>query len=329
MNHSSETKRQPRSFKQVEITVIPTLGPGEQSIIDFHSVINVLNVLRNELMVIGDLLAGNIDLLKASLGACEAQLRMMSDHDASLRNATKVDDFEQLLVDEITNHRTGAKPDPIAFAESMANLQSVLTILKLRAREILARTAAPDRWERFSTDDLNASLRQMFVAVAKNSKGRYRILENAALQTQNDYYIDLKFETAGRSIYLPPVFVDVMRDLIANARKYTQPGGDITAALHQDDTGTQFVVQDTGCGIPPGEIELVVHYGKRASNVTHLRTLGGGFGLTKAFLVTKQFGGRFWIASELGQGTDIRIWLPPVNPDLRETRPSIPVLKKP
>jgi len=111
-----------------------------------------------------------------------------------------------------------------------------------------------------------------------------------------------------------------MRDLIANARKYTPPGGEITAALYQDAHGTKFLVKDTGRGIPPAEIEQVVHFGKRASNVSTVRTLGGGFGLTKAFLVTKQFGGRFWIGSELGKGTNISIWLPPVAPDQRETQ---------
>jgi signal transduction histidine kinase len=38
--------------------------------------------------------------------------------------------------------------------------------------------------------------------------------------------------------------------------------------------------------------------------------MGGGFGLTKAFLVTKQFGGRMWIKSELGVGTRITLKLP-------------------
>lgn len=321
MSQPPEPNRQPRRFKQIEITKIPSLSPGEQSTVDFHSVINVLNVLRCELMVIGDLLAHNVDLLKQSLTLCEEQLRQINDHDASLRHASKVDEFERQLIDEITGQLPRKIPDPVAFAESMGNLQSILTILKLRAREILARNATPNRWERFSVDDLTTSLRQMFVAFAKNSKGRFRVVEDASLQTDRDYYIDLKFETASKSVYLPAVFVDVMRDLIANARKYTPPGGKITATLHQSDTGTQFVVKDTGCGIPPNEIELVVHYGKRASNVANIRTLGGGFGLTKAFLVTKQFGGRFWIASELGQGTDIRIWLPPVAPELRETRP--------
>jgi signal transduction histidine kinase len=38
--------------------------------------------------------------------------------------------------------------------------------------------------------------------------------------------------------------------------------------------------------------------------------MGGGFGLTKAFLATKQFGGRFWLASTVAVGTRVRIQLP-------------------
>ena len=307
-------------MRQVEITEIPPLTPGEQSIVDFHSIINVINVLRCELMVIGDLIAGNVDLLSRGMEMCEDLLRAMSNHDATLRHAAQVEDLERQLLAEIEERLVGVCPEQARFAESMANLQSVLTIMRLRAREVLARAAAPDRWERYTTDQLRDLLLQQFFAIEKNSKGRFRILQNAALQTERDYYVDLKFETAGKSVYLPPVFHDVMRDLIANARKYTPPGGDITAALYQGATGTQFVVKDTGCGIPFDEIEQVAHYGKRASNVGSVRTFGGGFGLTKAFLVAKQFGGRFWIASELGVGTDVRIWLPPVSCDRRETQ---------
>ena len=39
-------------------------------------------------------------------------------------------------------------------------------------------------------------------------------------------------------------------------------------------------------------------------------TMGGGFGLTKAYLVTRQFGGRMWIASRPGAGTRITLSIP-------------------
>jgi signal transduction histidine kinase len=109
---------------------------------------------------------------------------------------------------------------------------------------------------------------------------------------------------------MPLFFKDVMRDLIANARKYTAPGGTINVGVYETDAELRFVVQDTGRGIPPDELQTVVHYGRRGSNVQQVRTMGGGYGLTKAFLVTKRFGGRFWIKSELGVGTRITIIVP-------------------
>jgi signal transduction histidine kinase len=71
-----------------------------------------------------------------------------------------------------------------------------------------------------------------------------------------------------------------------------------------------LVVEDTGKGIPADEIEQVVNYGTRARNVQDQETKGGGFGLTKAWFVTKQFDGRLWIESEEKIGTTITLQLP-------------------
>lgn len=301
-----------RKLPQVEIREIPPLEPGELSLLDFHSVVNVVNVIRCELMVIGELLRQDVSCLHASLARCEQLLASIADRQLSLSQARDAEGFERVIEDEIRQAATDTPPrDKVAFDESVANLASVFPILLLRAAELLSRADDPARWEEYEPAYLTDSLRQVFVAVAKNSKGRYRVLTNAALQTGRDYFIDLNFETPSGRFHLPPIFLDVMRDLIANARKYTEPGGDIIAALYQDADGTSFCVKDTGRGIPADELESVVHFGKRGSNVASVRTLGGGFGLTKAFWVTKQFGGRFWIASEVGKGTEIRLWLPP------------------
>lgn len=160
-------------------------------------------------------------------------------------------------------------------------------------------------------EELRADFREVFTAIEKNSHGRYRIIYNLALQQPTDYYIDFVVECAsGHSIALPILFKDVIRDLIANARKYTRPGGTINVGLYETGTELRFVVQDTGMGIPPDEISQVVRYGQRGSNAAHIRTMGGGFGLTKAVIVTKQLGGRFWIRSELNVGTRITIVIP-------------------
>ena len=300
-------------MKEIEITEIPPLSPGEQSLLDMHSVVNVLNVLRCELTVLGLMAADNEDYFREGLAICDSLLTSLHDPEAALKSAERVEEFEHVVFTELTVklEEPPRRPDPKEETEALENLRTVFAILKVRAQEILARAAAPDRWEPFDLGKLRADFLDVFAAIEKNSKGRYRILYNAARKEQQDYYIDFKFETAGGgSLQMPPVFQDTMRDLVANARKYTAPGGSITAALFEDDRELRFVVSDTGRGIPETELATVVQFGKRASNVGNVRTMGGGFGLTKAFLVAKRFGGRFWIASELGRGTRIRITIP-------------------
>jgi hypothetical protein len=300
-------------MKEIEMTDIPLLTPGEQSLLDLHSVVNVLNVLRCELAVLGLLAADNDDYFHEGQAVCEALLRSLHDPSAALLEAARIGKYEQVVFTELAAKLVAppAQPDAGELAKAMANLHAVFTILKLRAHEILARAAAPDRWESFNLTALRADFVAVFSAIEKHSRGRFRILYNAARKEEKDYYVDFKLETAGGApLAMPAAFTDVMRDLIANARKYTPPGGSIVAALYEDAAALRFVVADTGRGIPEQELLQVMEFGKRASNVADVRTLGGGFGLTKAFLVTKRFGGRFWIASELGKGTRIRITIP-------------------
>ena len=298
---------------EIEITDIPPLSPHEHSLLALHSLLNIFNVLRGELVLLGLTLAGDDELLACGLSLCDEWIANVRDSVTSLESAQRMEEHARTIFAEIdaaiVAYPVGGK-DP-AVPDSVANLRSVLDILKIRARELLARTHHPERWEKFIIADLRRDFLELFSTMAKHSHGRYGIVYNPAVQTANDYYIDFKLEHHhGDSLWMPAVFQDVMRDIIANARKYTAPGGRITAAVYEDAMALHFIVEDTGRGIPAGELQKVVHFGQRASNVTEVRALGGGFGLTKAFLVAKQFGGRFWLASRLGVGTRVRIQLP-------------------
>lgn len=303
----------PRNMTEIEIVEIPPLRPDEESLLTMHSLLNVFGVLRGELVMIGLALADDDELLVRGLTLCDAWIASLSDPVASLEGARRVEEYARVMFAEI-DAAIAAHPElstDAGVAESVANLHAAMDILQVRARELLARAHHPDRWESFSITGLRQNFQDVFTAIEKHSHGRYRIIYNAALQAARDYYVDFKLESSGGdSLSMPAVFQDVMRDLIANARKYTAPGGHITAALYEDAEALRFLVQDTGRGIPEAELEKVVHFGQRASNVGEVRTLGGGFGLTKAFLATKQFGGKFWLASQLGVGTRVRIHIP-------------------
>lgn len=299
---------------EIEITQVPPVAPDQAALMDLHSVLNVLNVLHGELTILGLGLAGDPELLGAGLRLCEAMRAELIDPAAALRHVRSLPDaevaIERMIAAALDRHPRADAGESVR--ESLGNIRAVFRILEVRGREILARSQAPHEWLEMPIAGLLEDFRAVFSAIEKHSRGRYRIIYNLARQETSDYYVDFVIESEdGRpTVVMPMVFKDVMRDLIANARKYTAPGGAIGIGLFETPETLKFTVQDTGRGIPAGELQTVVHYGQRGSNVAQVRTLGGGFGLTKAFFVTKQFGGRFWIRSEVGVGTRIRIEIP-------------------
>lgn len=114
----------------------------------------------------------------------------------------------------------------------------------------------------------------------------------------------------GGQISMPPVLQDCFRDLLANARKYTPPGGEIRGSLRDDGRELRVVVADTGRGIPETEVGHVVRFGQRGSNARPGETRGGGYGLTKAYSICRRFGGRLWIESEIDIGTTVTMQIP-------------------
>lgn len=301
-------------MQEVEITKIPPLSPAEQSIANCHSLLNLYNVLREELAQLGRDLADEPALFATSLAACARRVQSLADATAALHDASHVPEFEGVIRQELDllgrqHARRAGEPDATA---TRAQLDSLLWVLSVRARELVARSLAPGRATPLTSADLELDLQEFFRTMEQHSRGRYHFVHNLAVQGPRDYYVDVRLEgTRSSSIAMPTVFRDILRDLIANARKYTPPGGQIRVALHSGPAGLRCVIEDNGRGIPSAELVSVVHYGHRASNVADVRTHGAGCGLTKAFLVTRQLGGRFWIASEIDRGTRIRLWLPP------------------
>jgi signal transduction histidine kinase len=298
---------------EVEIREIPPLPPKQAAQVDLHSVLNILNVLHGELTLLGIALEDAPDLFCEAHALCERMRDDLVEPAAALRHAQSIGETAtriRTIVSRGLDRHPHRRDDP-GILESLANIDSVFRVFGVRAREILARAREPAAWLDIPVEALRADLQTFLAAIEKNGRGRFRIVQNAASQGPTDYCLHLAIESANhRSLLMPLVFKDVVRDLLANARKYTSPGGLLSLGLRDTGSGLALVVQDTGCGIPPDEIERVVLPGVRGSNVGDVRTMGAGFGLTKAFLVTKQFGGRLWIRSELGRGTRVRIEIP-------------------
>lgn len=296
----------------MEITGDIAITVEEKTLLDMHSVLNILNVLIFELMQIKDRVdaAPELDTLQEEIIEISDTLR---DPNEAHQQVAHVDAFIKKFTETVvsTMKRTGTVDDP-DNRESLKNIRSIFAILEVRAAEIVARHNSPDAWVNHNIEKLRKNFANVFTAIERNSKGEYRIVYNLAEHEEGNYLVNFDITShAGTEIEMPAVFQDVMRDLLANARKYTEPGGTINAGLYNSGTELRWVVSDSGAGIPEKEIADIVAFGKRGSNVVDRPTKGGGFGLTKAYYVTKRFGGRMWIDSpaigDVGTRIEIRI----------------------
>lgn len=285
----------------------------EESLLDMHSVLNVMNVIILELLTISEHagMPQALDGLANRTVDAADRLRDPEEAHAIVGHIEEfIADVERTIDDTVAAAGVADRPE---IAESRENLRSIFSILRVRAREILARHRDPDGWVVHEIAQLRDNFTSVFQAIERNSHGGYRIVNNVAEHENGNYLVNFEITSASApTIRMPAIFQDVMRDLIANARKYTAPGGRIDAGLYNSGRELRFIVQDTGVGIPEAELATVTEFGIRGTNVLNRETRGGGFGLTKAYYVTRTFGGRMWIDSstEPPTGTRIEIRLP-------------------
>jgi signal transduction histidine kinase len=280
--------------------------------LQMHSVMNILTIINGDLQIFESVIADDPELTDTVIATFDlAKAMRAGEHERFTPDALLA------LGDKIrtTLNRTKEHHPELFETEEdnlvLENFDSIFTIFAERVEEIRLRLLYPDRWETYPVEAFKQEFKDFFTAVEKNSKGRFRIIYNIADQSESDYYVGLTVESKlGDIIRIPILLKDTLRDLLANARKYTPPGGSIQAGIREDESQFRFVVSDTGMGIPPDELADVVKFGYRASNVRHMKTMGGGYGLTKALWVCNHFGGQMKIESEMGRGTRIELDIP-------------------
>lgn len=103
----------------------------------------------------------------------------------------------------------------------------------------------------------------------------------------------------------------VLINLIGNAIKFTQAGGEIRAYIaHEPDGSCSVKISDTGIGIAEADIDKVVEPFFQVENVL-VRTRGGtGLGLPLSKKIMQLHGGSLVITSTLGVGTTVTITFP-------------------
>ncbi len=104
----------------------------------------------------------------------------------------------------------------------------------------------------------------------------------------------------------------VFINLIGNAIKFTQAGGEVRASITQEPDGTCCVhITDTGIGIAESDIEKVLEPFFQVETVMVRKRGGTGLGLPLSRKIMQLHGGTLTIKSALGVGTTVTVAFPP------------------
>jgi len=162
---------------------------------------------------------------------------------------------------------------------------------------------------------------------AKNNKIPFNPENTAIYQLLNDEILTTGFWAEQKEIklnnYVPEnmrVFVDknmiktVFRNLIINSVKFTDINGEISITALDKDPFIEITIKDSGIGISAEIMDKLFDIGGITSLVGTANETGSGLGL----LLCKEFieieGGKIWVESSLGSGSEFKFTLPKNSP---------------
>jgi len=125
--------------------------------------------------------------------------------------------------------------------------------------------------------------------------------------------IDFTFNRPKKELYVFGNEDDLRKaieNIIENAVKYTKENGVVSVIIGEKQDFATITVSDTGIGIPRESLSNLFHDFYRSPNAKEFAEHGTGLGLSIVKRIIQEHNGRIFLASELGKGTTIKLFLP-------------------
>lgn len=243
--------------------------------------------------------------------------RKAADAEEALRRAEhRKDEFLALLAHELRN--------------PLGPIRNGLEVLKIAGPKISPLVEARAMMERQL--NLLVHIVDDLLDVSRIARGRIHLervscdLTQIARQTAEDHRATLEAHGVALTVRVPgePIWIEgdptrlaqAIGNLLHNARKFTDPGGQVTLSLERAQGaggGREAIlcVRDTGIGLEPDMLARIFDPLGLADDTLERRGSGAGLGLALVKGLVELHGGAVRASSEgLGRGTEIAIRLP-------------------
>ncbi len=102
----------------------------------------------------------------------------------------------------------------------------------------------------------------------------------------------------------------VLRNLVSNAIKFTNKNGAININIAENSENVTISVSDNGIGISPDNLKKLFDIAQVLTTKGTAKETGTGLGLLLCKEFVEKHGGKIWVESEAGKGSDFKFTLP-------------------
>ena len=105
----------------------------------------------------------------------------------------------------------------------------------------------------------------------------------------------------------------ILRNLVSNAIKFTNNGGEINVSAGQTDKNITITVSDNGMGISPEYLKKLFDISEVMTTKGTAQETGTGLGLLLCKEFTEKHGGEIWVKSQEGKGSEFYFTIPHIS----------------